>query len=596
MSSVIDVGNIRKRWNTLATAFTGIGLHVVDQASDPASLLLNLSCGPTTTLSPKFTVDKDGNVDAQGDVTANAFFGDGSGLSGIIAGGDVYLANANVFTNTNTFRDIAFGGVTNTYSIGATGQRPLKLWVGTGGIDATGAITASGAINTTVGYNVASTAGFWGASYISLPSTAYYSFSSSANTNLGTEDVKWYRGGPGILEQRNGANSQTFNLYDSYTDASNYARLSMMFSSGYAYIKSQKLGTGVNSGMYLDSAGQLYYNAGTSASSHTWYIASTGYMQLVNLSGTYALKPVTDGGTDLGGSAFRWTKGWFGSGGIDLSGSVNFTTSGSTIGHSTSVLWRFLNTANISLMNSTTERMRFGGSGIELNSGHYLGWNSTGSPTGSPDTILLRGGVGILEQRNGVNAQTWRLHRTYTDASNQAYLEQIWSGNNALIRTVGAGTGTVGELRLYGGSSGFSLQINASGFRLDNSAILYWGTRTRIAGGAADGQLNLTNAAATGFTRFTLGPESVNFPSLKVNSGYGIDLRDGNDSAFYSLNLLTAGLQGVTYANRPATPAIGMIVCITDSNTATWGATIAGGGANNVIAFYNGTNWTVVGV
>jgi hypothetical protein len=48
-----------------------------------------------------------------------------------------------------------------------------------------------------------------------------------------------------------------------------------------------------------------------------------------------------------------------------------------------------------------------------------------------------------------------------------------------------------------------------------------------------------------------------------------------------------------TYANRPASPIVGMLCTFTDSNTATWGATIAGGGANFVLGFYNGTNWTV---
>jgi hypothetical protein len=39
----------------------------------------------------------------------------------------------------------------------------------------------------------------------------------------------------------------------------------------------------------------------------------------------------------------------------------------------------------------------------------------------------------------------------------------------------------------------------------------------------------------------------------------------------------------------------GCIACVTDSSTATWGATITGGGSNVVLAFCNGTNWTVMG-
>jgi len=45
-----------------------------------------------------------------------------------------------------------------------------------------------------------------------------------------------------------------------------------------------------------------------------------------------------------------------------------------------------------------------------------------------------------------------------------------------------------------------------------------------------------------------------------------------------------------------SSPPAGSLAYITDSNTATWGATIAGGGANHVLAWRNNAgNWTVVG-
>lgn len=48
-----------------------------------------------------------------------------------------------------------------------------------------------------------------------------------------------------------------------------------------------------------------------------------------------------------------------------------------------------------------------------------------------------------------------------------------------------------------------------------------------------------------------------------------------------------------TFATLPSPPVEGMRVPVTDSSTAVWRATIAGGGANHVLAYYNGTNWTV---
>lgn len=51
----------------------------------------------------------------------------------------------------------------------------------------------------------------------------------------------------------------------------------------------------------------------------------------------------------------------------------------------------------------------------------------------------------------------------------------------------------------------------------------------------------------------------------------------------------------VAFASRPATPVEGMMVAFTDATLATWGATIAGGGANHVLGYYNGTLWKVIG-
>ncbi len=48
-----------------------------------------------------------------------------------------------------------------------------------------------------------------------------------------------------------------------------------------------------------------------------------------------------------------------------------------------------------------------------------------------------------------------------------------------------------------------------------------------------------------------------------------------------------------TFANCNAAPVEGMLCAITDSSTATWGATITGSGSNHVLGYYNGTNWTV---
>lgn len=66
----------------------------------------------------------------------------------------------------------------------------------------------------------------------------------------------------------------------------------------------------------------------------------------------------------------------------------------------------------------------------------------------------------------------------------------------------------------------------------------------------------------------------------------------------YTAQFLQSNIQPVwTFSQLPTGGNVleGDEFSISDSNTATWGATAAGGGANHVLVRYNGSNWTVVG-
>ena len=52
----------------------------------------------------------------------------------------------------------------------------------------------------------------------------------------------------------------------------------------------------------------------------------------------------------------------------------------------------------------------------------------------------------------------------------------------------------------------------------------------------------------------------------------------------------------VAFASLPSTPWVGQRMYVSDSTTNTFAATVAGGGANHVIAEWNNTHWIVVGV
>lgn len=79
------------------------------------------------------------------------------------------------------------------------------------------------------------------------------------------------------------------------------------------------------------------------------------------------------------------------------------------------------------------------------------------------------------------------------------------------------------------------------------------------------------------------------------NAAGVIETNNGTPGTFISLVTKSVRGAAVTFANLPAAPVEGMLVAVTDSTTVVWGATITGTGANHVLAYYNGTNWTVAG-
>jgi hypothetical protein len=94
------------------------------------------------------------------------------------------------------------------------------------------------------------TAPAWSATPTSLTSVG---FSGGSVLNGATSNV---------IEQRNSTTAQTFRLYNTYTDASNYERLTidwLSVAANVAYIGTTKLGTGSSRILRLDSASDLQF-------------------------------------------------------------------------------------------------------------------------------------------------------------------------------------------------------------------------------------------------------------------------------------------------------------------------------------------------
>lgn len=178
--------NVTQTWNNAAVTFTGWQFNVTDTASNAASLLMDLQVGG----SSRASINKNGTITGRSGAatTPGIALSDSTGLglshmSGIGGMG---------FTDQG-FTRAAVNGVNGEFGVGSSGS---------------------------------------------------YNFGSSTNAPANNFDVRLFRDAANTLAQRNGTNAQTFRVYNTFTDASNYERLSVDWTSNVAYIRPQNAGTG----------------------------------------------------------------------------------------------------------------------------------------------------------------------------------------------------------------------------------------------------------------------------------------------------------------------------------------------------------------
>jgi hypothetical protein len=179
-SSATSSLSIAQTWNTTGTP-TAIDLNVTDTASNASSLLMNLRVGG----SNRFTVDKTGAV----------VISDGS--------------NALTIDSSN-------GATTFLQTAQMVLQTSNALILRHGNNDGLSIRAVSGAVD---------------------PRLDFMNTSNAIQVRLTVDAAN-------TLAQRNGVNAQAFNIYNTFTDASNYERGFVRWSSNRLQVGSEALGTG----------------------------------------------------------------------------------------------------------------------------------------------------------------------------------------------------------------------------------------------------------------------------------------------------------------------------------------------------------------
>lgn len=204
--------------------------------------------------------------------------------------------------------------------------------------------------------------------------------------------------------------------------------------------------------------------------------------------------------------------------------------------------------------------------------GMQITWNQTaGNSSSSGGTVSLYGGGVALSNENASNALVFVASSAAGVDSNGLPLPALLFQVPAII----GGNGPGGDIVFNAGSTTSAVTAASPGGNINltaGSAISQGASTTSPAG-----SINLTAGSALGGNN---NGGNINL-NVGVRSGTGVSgVISVPVTTFATLPTCVAGLNG---SMRP----------ITDSTTAVWGATITGSGANPVLAYCDGTNWTV---
>lgn len=137
--------------------------------------------------------------------------------------------------------------------------------------------------------------GTWGSRWIDSTAGTVYDFRNTAGTNGNADGwnvIPNLLGGTNLVEQRNGTNGQTFNLYNTFTDTGNYERAFLKWISNQLQIGTDNAGTGTARQLLLNSASSMFFATGGTT---RWGINNTSAGVLFpNLTNTYDLGATTN--------------------------------------------------------------------------------------------------------------------------------------------------------------------------------------------------------------------------------------------------------------------------------------------------------------
>jgi hypothetical protein len=416
--------------------------------------------------------------------------------------------------------------------------------------------------------------------------------------NPAGRDLTILRDAANTLAQRNGTNAQTTRIYNTFTDVNNYERLALKWTSNTFQIQPEAAGTGVVRPLQFPANGLAstppvsltgtWFTGGTSTTtkphllvepagttSTAWSTAGTGLGVNAPAGFTGNLLDLhIGGGKVFGVSANRLD--------LRMAGGAFF---GMTFPSG------YLNMLDYDGNAIFAFQRRTDAAGLNL-IGTNLSW---GVDYFTPDVTFSRDAANTLALRRGANAQTFRVNNVFTSATNFERGKLAWersTSDGVVTGSISSTTLTVTAVTSGALAVG---QIITGTNVLSGTRITALGTGT---GGV--GTYTVSDFQTVASTTITGGAPAFRIGTEKGSAGGTARSMELQTDGTTRLTVDTVGsiqvATALTVATLPAAPVVGMVARVTDATAPVMGATVVGGGAAAALCWYNGANWTVIGI
>lgn len=205
--------------------------------------------------------------------------------------------------------------------------------------------------------------------------------------------------------------------------------------------------------------------------------------------------------------------------------------------------------------------------GLRMASWAFIGWTSTAYATAGADVTLFRDNANVLGLRNGTNAQSFNVYKTWTSSSVYNRITVAWDGGFGMYRIQPEGGGS--PLCVLGGA--------ANNLYLGGGSIS-WAVLTagHLYPWATDNMLDI-------------GDGTHRVRNLYVGTSIIC-------AAITASGVIKHASYTVATLPSASTSGVGSSVFVTDASVtklAGQGTVVAGGGANKVPVYSDGTNWII---